>query len=102
MSEIKLPPCPFCGTILTNEKPSKLYVHEKTGCIMDLRGFTEDQLEAWNTRKPMERIVKRLEEMKMRYFLTIGNTGSANLDSVYEEVANCIDRTIEIIKEGGI
>jgi hypothetical protein len=58
-------------------------------------------IEAWNTRKPMERIVERLEEMKMRYFLTIGNTGSANLDSVYEEVGDCIDKAIEIVKEEG-
>lgn len=62
MSEIKVKTCPFCGTSLTNEKPSKLYVHEKTGCIMDLRAFEEEQLKAWNTRKPAERVLERLKE----------------------------------------
>lgn len=50
----------------------------------------------------IKRIVERLGEMKMRYFLTIANSGSANLDSVYEEVGNCIDRAIEIVKEEGM
>ena len=49
----------------------------------------------------IKRIVERFEEMKMRYFLTIGSSGSANLDSVYEEVGNCIDRAIAIVKGGG-
>lgn len=60
MSEIKR--CPFCGTSLTNEKPSKIYIHERTGCVMDLRGFTEEQLNQWNTRKLMQEIVKELKE----------------------------------------
>ena len=58
----KLKKCPFCGVTLTNEKPSKIYVHEKTGCILDFRGFTEEDYSKWNTRKPMERILERLEE----------------------------------------
>lgn len=61
----------------------------------------EEEFKERNTRELIKRIVERLEEMKMRYFLTIGNSGSANLDSVYEEVGNCIDRAIEIVKEEG-
>lgn len=113
MSEIKLLPCPFCGgeaEVIGNyikgvpnnfqyfvrckkckARPQPFYTFKKK----------EKAVEAWNTRKPMERIVERLEEMKMRYFLIIGNSGSANLDSVYEEVGNCIDRAIEIVKEEG-
>lgn len=59
---IKLKRCPFCGTKLTNEKPSRIYVHERTGCILDLRGITEEDCEKWNTRKPMDKIVELLEE----------------------------------------
>ena len=49
----------------------------------------------------IKRIVERLKEMKMRYFLTIANTGDGNMDSIYEEVGNAIDRAIAIVKEEG-
>jgi hypothetical protein len=83
---VTLRKCPFCGTRLTNEKPSKLYVHEKTGCILDLRAFTEDQLGEWNTRKSVERILERLEKE-----YDINNWG--------KPYGISLDKVIEIIKE---
>ena len=53
------------------------------------------------TAYSVEKVVERLEAMKMRYFLTIANTGDEKLDAVYEEVGNAIDKAVEIIKEEG-
>lgn len=74
MSEIKLLPCPFCGgeAILETDKignEQKLYyVSCKDDCITQY-GYSstkEYAIEKWNTRKPIERIVERLEEEKQR------------------------------------
>ena len=46
-----------------------------------------------------EKIIEKLEEMKMNYFLTIANTGDKKSDAIYESVGNTIDKSIEIINE---
>lgn len=48
-----------------------------------------------------DKVVEQLKELKMRYFLTIANTGDKKLDVVYENVGNALDRAIEIVKGGG-
>lgn len=48
-----------------------------------------------------DKVVEQLKELKMRYFLTIANTGDKKLDVVYENVGNTLDRAIEIVKGGG-
>ena len=45
-------------------------------------------------------VVEELEELKMRYFLTISNTGYEKSDFSYENVGNTLDKAIEIVKEG--
>ena len=45
-------------------------------------------------------VVKELEELKMRYFLTIANTGDEKSDFAYENVGNVLDKSIEIVKAG--
>ena len=37
----------------------------------------------------------------MRYYLTIANTGDADKDCAYLNIANAIDAAIEIVKRGG-
>lgn len=49
-----------------------------------------------------DKVVEQLKELKMRYFLTIANTGDKKLDVVYENVGNTLDRAIEIVKGGGV
>lgn len=47
------------------------------------------------------KVVKELEDLKMRYFLTLANTGDADKDCAYLNTANAIDKAIEIVKRGG-
>ena len=50
----------------------------------------------------LDKVVGQLKELKMRYFLTIANTGDKKLDIAYENVGNALDRAIEIVKESGV
>lgn len=50
----------------------------------------------------IDKVVKELKELKMRYFLTIANTGDEKSDFAYENVGNALDGAIEIVKQGGI
>ena len=52
--------------------------------------------------KEFEKIIEKLEEEKMSYFLTIANTGDEKLDCAYEQVGGALDKAIEIIKQGGV
>ena len=48
----------------------------------------------------IDKVVNELEEVKMRYFLTIANTGDEKSDFAYENVGNALDKAIEIVKQG--
>lgn len=48
------------------------------------------------------KVVEQLKQLKMKYFLTIANTGDADKDCAYKNIANTIDRAIEIVKGGGV
>lgn len=50
----------------------------------------------------VDKVVEQIEQLKMRYFLTIANTGDKKLDVAYENVGNALDRAIEIVKGGGV
>lgn len=47
-----------------------------------------------------DKVVEQLKELKMRYFLTIANTGDVDKDSAYKNIVNTIDRAIDIVKGG--
>ena len=71
MSEIKLLPCPFCDAELKrwDYMPSVFFEHPYNGCILSGKKVLESEhdINAWNTRKPMERILTRLEEKQTEY-----------------------------------
>lgn len=48
----------------------------------------------------VDKVVEQLEELKMRYFLTIANTGDTDKDCAYKNIANTIDKAIETVKGG--
>ena len=54
------------------------------------------------TAYDVDKVVEELEEMKMRYFLTIANTGDEKSDFAYENVGNALDKAIKIVKQGGV
>ena len=49
--------------------------------------------------KVFEKIIEKLEEEKMSYFLTIANTEDEKLDYAYEQVGDALDKAIEIVKQ---
>ena len=51
------------------------------------------------TAYSVDKVVDELEEVKMRYFLTIANTGDEKSDFAYENVGNALDDAIEIVKQ---
>lgn len=58
----------------------------------------DEQPTAFDTDKAVE----QLKQLKMRYFLTIANTGDEKLDVTYEKVGNALDKAVEIVKGGGV
>lgn len=50
----------------------------------------------------VDKVVEQLEELKMRYFQTIANTGDVDKDCAYKNIANTIDKAIEIVRGGGV
>lgn len=61
-----------------------------------------DKIDEQPTAFDVDEVVEQLKQLKMRYFLTIANTGDADKDCAYKNIANTIDRAVEIIKGGGV
>ena len=47
----------------------------------------------------VEKLIERLEELRVRNFLTIANTGDEKLDCAYEYVGKVMDNTVSIVNE---
>ena len=97
--------CPFCGVSLkkigSKRRGNQFYVHDLNGpdCILKEFAFKaddEEKIKRWNTRKPMKRIVERLEETKTKSYVT-GITANP-----YEFGAcHAMNDAIAIVKEEG-
>lgn len=64
--------------------------------------ITWEDVDSLSTAFDVEKVVRELKELKMRYYLTIVNTGDADKDCAYMNIANTIDNAIDIVKRGGI
>ena len=53
-------PCPFCSQKLKKIKNG--YEHKSSQCILSSFNFTDVELPKWNERKPVEQIMKEMEE----------------------------------------
>lgn len=93
MNELKK--CPFCGGEL-RWNMHKLYEHNKTGCILDGFEFAAINKDKWNTRKPVEDVLEKLEEECAEY----KNTWNIYDDEVAFGQMNGMSNAISIIKEG--
>ena len=73
MNEIKLKRCPFCGGkafVRQNKDAMKTYSaycgNEDCSASPKVSAYGKEMaIQLWNTRKPMERILERLETMKL-------------------------------------
>lgn len=48
----------------------------------------------------VEKVVRELRNLKMRYYLTVANTGDTDNNYAYMNIANAIDNAIDIVKRG--
>lgn len=103
MSELKK--CPFCGGdawIFKTHEETYAVMHESSDCPITSESFQgnwvydslEEAIKAWNTRKPIERVIERLEERIKIYKNTQHNNFPCADVSIKET-----ERIIEIIKE---
>ena len=70
--------------------------------VADIAVSTLMEIEEQPTAFDVEEVVRELTELKMRYYMTIANTGDADKDCAYLNTANTIDKAIEIVKRGGV
>lgn len=67
---------------------------ESSDVDLYISGLIDEQPTTYDVNE----VVEQLKQLKMRYFLTIANTGDADKDCTYKNIANTIDRAIEIVK----
>lgn len=117
MNEIKLLPCPFCGgetginVVKTNQGQTASIVCEGCSCRKTMirpqnyEGDIEKEIcEAWNTRKPIERIVERLDERIEHHTALVNyemNMGTIMDVERHKGSIKALDKAIEIVKEVG-
>ena len=106
----KLLSCPFCG----GEAEINLFMgnycvtcKECAGAIFPYFGMTkEEAITAWNTRKPLERIVERLEELTEKHMSNSEKAAELGKDYERHMILNgakgiAFEAAIEIVKEEG-
>ena len=104
MSDERLKPCPFCGISLytLTDSPLFVYRHPENECLLANCIINEKGIGLWNTRKPMERIVERLEQQKQQYKRRSEEAKHVlQRDHFFGKMCS-YDHAIEIVKGGGV
>ena len=85
----------------TERNCDKCIHHTSGNCdIWDCKMQTVEDMKNEAVNEYVKVVVKEFEELKMRYFITIANTGDEKSDFAYENVGNALDKAIEIVKAG--
>lgn len=63
---------------------------------------TKEIIDEQPTALDADKVVEQLKQLKMKYFLTIANTDDADKDCAYKNIANAIDKAVDIVKGGGV
>ena len=111
-NETKLLSCPFCGgeavtAEMYNTKLKKLFPIVKCldcECRTPMTETFEEAIAVWNTRKPMERILEKLNERIEHHVKLVNyemNMGTIVDVERHEEAIKATDKAIEIVKEEG-
>ena len=106
MQNDKLLPCPFCGgeaEFCKGDWIGKEYWVKCTKCICktSLSNNYNEPIKAWNTRKPMERIVEQLEkEIDPYYFLEPSWETREVRTNKHKGFCDGICKAIKIVKGG--
>ena len=98
MSEIKLLPCPFCGGEAEIGASTIWCTNEYCGSELYHPLLSREELiKQWNTRKPMERIIERIENARQKYQRLVKEQGEKE-----DEAMNIHFRGVmNIVKEEG-
>lgn len=112
MSEVKLKNCPCCGGVVMLDREDIFCDVCRLSMKIDDRLYNgeadnyeearEQAIQAWNTRKPMDDIVERLEEhksynqMMLKKFPKMGTIENA----IYKTQRDTYENAIEIVKGG--
>ena len=102
MSELKR--CPFCGgevwfKIAELDAFRNVYSFLCKDCDMEIiypYSNEEEAINAWNTRKPIEKVLQRLEEERKEGIEYYNNSN----DDYFDGTADGVEIAIDIIKEG--
>ena len=88
---------------MTNGEYCPIAGHESEGTLgMYIYDTREEAIKTWNTRKPMERIVERLEERASAHERIM--LGCANVEErhLHCRISDEYKQAIEIVKGGGV
>ena len=105
MSDERLKPCPFCGgeaTFIGNTRTIKCKCCGGAFVCTNPLITALEVAAAWNTRKPMEQIVERLEERASAHERIM--LGCANVEErhLHCRISDEYKQAIEIVKGGGV
>lgn len=104
MSNTELKPCPFCGgkAELIRRSSESPYNHgvwcRSCRCRTSFEKSENEAIEAWNTRRPMERIVEQLESKKIKHDINAESKIQWDLECC-NAYNNGIADAIEIVKK---
>lgn len=112
MNDIKLKRCPFCGGEVVIEdigegENDHFYMmacqNKDCNCAVSFGKESEgidDFVKAWNTRKPIERTIEQLEELKNDADMRAGEYEYEDFDNYEFGKANAFTEAIEVVKKG--